>query len=67
MVGPITRWRNRRAVKALLADDEFLRQLAEADEACRADLVELEAAGAGPDFGEWFAAEADPDTDGRGH
>lgn len=69
MIGPITRWRNRRAVRRLLSDDDFQRQLVEADEACRADLAELEAAGAGPDFGDWLAATAefDPDTHGREH
>lgn len=66
-MGPFTWWRNRRAVKTLLADPLLAIDLADADEACQADLAELERAGAGPDFGTLLAAEPDPDTDGREH
>lgn len=67
MIGPITRWRNRRAVRALLADDDFLAELAEAREAFDADLAELEAAGADESFGELFAGPAPVDFPDHDH
>jgi hypothetical protein len=60
VLGPITRLRNRRAVKRDLADDEFMAEVAEADAACAADLAELKAIGADETFGELLMAVPPP-------